>query len=101
MEYLVRTLPYCIATAEVCAVRIALSRMIHFAHPFIYFLDLLSTDTLFLQGNNLSGSFPLIYCPACNTCVHPLQHFGLDCDEVAIDPGCFGRNVRDDQNCFY
>jgi hypothetical protein len=43
----------------------------------------------------------LIYCPACNTCVHPLQHFGLDCDEVAIDPGCFGRNVRDDQNCFY
>uniref|UniRef100_A0A7S2VCT7 L domain-like protein n=1 Tax=Entomoneis paludosa TaxID=265537 RepID=A0A7S2VCT7_9STRA len=47
-----------------------------------------SISTFFVNGNNLIGTMPKDYCPACTTCNHPLREFRLDCDKIECSDGC-------------
>jgi hypothetical protein len=53
-------------------------------------------DTLFLQRNNLTGSWPEAFCPPCPGCDRPFNEFGLDCSEVSCSPEC----CKSVENCY-
>ena len=54
----------------------------------------MNTDTLYVQANDLSGSFPgeLYPCPAC---LNDVVYFGFDCAKVECT-----RTVCNDDSCF-
>lgn len=54
------------------------------------------TETIFIQFNNIKGSFPDVYCPKCEDCEHPLFSFGIDCLVIDCPPEC----CDPDLNCF-
>jgi hypothetical protein len=65
--------------------------LLFLTQSFFYF-----PDTLFLQRNNLTGSWPEAFCPPCPDCNHPFNEFGLDCSEISCSPEC----CKSSENCF-
>ena len=71
-----------------CSVLLSLGRVR--VRVFIYIIE-----TLFVHGNNLTGSWPGQFCKTCQTCPG-LLNFGLNCQKITCDPSCCSLL----ENCF-
>jgi len=61
---------------------------------FLYYIP----DTLYLQGNDLGGTFPNHYCPEAYNGPEGLQAWGIDCEKVSCSKvDCCNAW----ENCFY
>ena len=54
-------------------------------------------DTLFVQANQLTGTWPEELCPSCSRCQDNVRYFGIDCEEVT----CLARCCRSYSVCFW
>jgi hypothetical protein len=50
---------------------------------------------MFIQGNNITGTFPKELCPQALS-LDGLALFGVDCAKIGCDPNCC-----QEYNCFY
>jgi hypothetical protein len=56
----------------------------------------LSTGTLYVNGNNLTGSWPDEFCPSEADPDGPFSEFGLNCDQTPCPEDC----CLPENNCF-